>query len=55
MRMGITQQAFSALERNADTMGSGRLLQLLSIVGAELVLRERRVSALRTTSEEVPW
>lgn len=40
LRLGITQQTLSALERNAEKVGADRLLQLLSILGVELVLRE---------------
>ncbi|HEX8406311.1 MAG TPA: helix-turn-helix transcriptional regulator [Duganella sp.] len=40
LRLGVTQQTLSALERNADKVGAGRLLQLLGILGVELVLRD---------------
>lgn len=40
MRLGITQQAFSTLERNAASASAGRLLELLSILNVELVLRQ---------------
>ncbi|CUJ38475.1 helix-turn-helix domain-containing protein [Achromobacter sp. 2789STDY5608621] len=40
LRLGITQQTLSALERNAEKVGADRLLQFLSILGVELVLRE---------------
>ena len=39
LRLGVTQQTYSALERNAETVGTGRLLKLLNILGVELVLR----------------
>jgi len=29
LRLGVTQQTFSAMERNADRMGASRLLHLL--------------------------
>ncbi len=38
LRLGVTQQTYSTLERNAQTVGVGRLLKLLSILGVELVL-----------------
>ncbi len=38
LRLGITQQTYSSLERNAETVGVGRLLKLLGILGVELVL-----------------
>jgi HTH-type transcriptional regulator/antitoxin HipB len=40
IRLGVTQQTLSALERHADTMSADRLLRLLSILGVELVLRK---------------
>ncbi|MBF9264465.1 helix-turn-helix domain-containing protein [Paracidovorax cattleyae] len=38
LRLGVTQQTYSALERNAGNMGAARLLQLLSVLGVEMVL-----------------
>jgi len=38
LRLGVTQQTVSTLERNAETVGVGRLLKLLGILGVELVL-----------------
>tara|TARA_R110000850_G_scaffold277143_1_gene423538 strand:- start:32398 stop:32658 length:261 start_codon:yes stop_codon:yes gene_type:complete len=40
MRLGVTQQTLSALERNAEKVSADRLLALLSILGVELVLRQ---------------
>jgi HTH-type transcriptional regulator/antitoxin HipB len=40
LKLGVTQQTLSALERNADKVGAGRLLELLGILGVELVLRD---------------
>jgi len=41
LRLGVTQQTLSALERHADTVSAYRLLRLLSILGVDLVLRKR--------------
>ena len=38
LRLGVTQQTYSALERNAERVGAARLLKLLGILGVELVL-----------------
>lgn len=38
LRLGVTQQTYSALERNADTVGAVRLLKLLNILGVSLIL-----------------
>lgn len=40
LRLGVSQQTLSAFERNADKMGADRLLQLLGLLGVELVLRK---------------
>ncbi len=39
-RLGVTQQTYSALERNAATVGAARLLKLLHILGVELALNK---------------
>lgn len=38
LRLGVTQQTYSSLERNAEKVGAARLLKLLGILGVELVL-----------------
>lgn len=38
LRLGVSQQTYSAMERNADKVGSARLLKLLHILGVELSL-----------------
>lgn len=38
LRLGVTQQTYSALERHAETVGAARLLKLLGVLGVELVL-----------------
>jgi HTH-type transcriptional regulator / antitoxin HipB len=40
LRMGITQQTLSALERNASQVSAARLLKLLHILGVDFVLRQ---------------
>ena len=40
LRLGVTQQTYSALERNAEKASVGRLLRLLGILGVEFVLRK---------------
>ena len=45
MRLGVTQQTLSALERNAEKVSADRLLALLSILGVELVLRQGNESS----------
>jgi len=38
LRLGVSQQTYSAMERNADKVGTTRLLKLLNILGVELTL-----------------
>lgn len=40
MRLGVTQQTLSALERHSDKISADRLLQVLHLYGVELVLRQ---------------
>ncbi len=40
-RLGVSQQTYSAMERNADKVGAARLLKLLNILGVELSLGMR--------------
>ncbi len=41
LRLGVTQQTYSALERNASKVSGERLLQLLNLLGVEMVLQAR--------------
>ena len=38
LRLGVSQQTYSAMERKADKVGTARLLTLLNILGVELAL-----------------
>ncbi len=40
LRLGVSQQTYSAMERKADKVGTARLLKLLNILGVELVLAQ---------------
>jgi HTH-type transcriptional regulator/antitoxin HipB len=54
LRLGVTQQTYSTLERNAETVGVGRLLKLLGILGVELVLSKPASVADSPTGETQP-
>jgi HTH-type transcriptional regulator/antitoxin HipB len=43
-RLGVTQQTVSQMERNAAAVTVQRLTKTLSVLGAQLVLRDLRVS-----------
>lgn len=44
-RLGITQQALSALERDPENASFSRLLQVLAVLDVEIVLRDREPGA----------
>lgn len=50
-RLGVTQQTFSSLERNAHRMSAERLMALLSLLGVSLILRQDRIGGARGASE----
>lgn len=37
-RLGVSQQTYSAMERNADKVGAARLLRLFNIFGVDITL-----------------
>lgn len=41
LRLGVTQQTYSALERNASKVSAERLLQLLNLLGVEWLLQAK--------------
>lgn len=45
LRLGVTQQTMSALERNAERVSAARLMKLLSLLGVDLVLRKGDVQS----------
>ena len=51
MRLGVTQQTVSALERNAETVSAARLMKLMNILGVEWVLRAKPGAASVSTSD----
>ncbi|MOA68348.1 hypothetical protein D3C78_1959330 [compost metagenome] len=55
MRLGVSQQALSHLERHADKVSADRLLELLSILGVELVLRKTSESLSPKASVGPNW
>lgn len=58
MSLGVTQQTLSAMERNAQKVNAERLLQLLGILGVDMVLqtRDHETGLARPTSHrEAGW
>ncbi|MCP1575761.1 XRE family transcriptional regulator [Herbaspirillum rubrisubalbicans] len=57
-RLGVTQQNLSSLERNADKVSADRLVELLNILGVELVLRKAGAAAEDSASpapDDASW
>ena len=54
IRLGVTQQTLSALERNASKVSADRLLALLSILGVELVLRQKNTATETSNNPDTP-
>ena len=60
-RLGVTQSRVAAIEARPAAVGVGQLLQILDLLGAELVLRDRQPSAAapvavrRDSSQSGEW
>jgi HTH-type transcriptional regulator/antitoxin HipB len=54
LRLGVTQQTYSTLERHAERAGVARLLKLLGILGVELVLSKPTGAADSSTGAPRP-
>ena len=54
LRLGVTQQTYSTLERNAESVGVARLLKLLGILGVELILSKPGSAADSPTAAHQP-
>ena len=54
LRLGVTQQTMSALERNAERVSAARLMKLLGLLGVELVLRKDGEGPARALTANSP-
>lgn len=54
-RLGVTQQTLSAFERNADKASADRVLQYLSVLKVEVVLRSVKSSQSSEASSDAAW
>ena len=52
MRLGVTQQTYSAAERNAANMSVGKLLSVLQALDVELVLQTKSAGTGPTASTQ---
>lgn len=53
LRLGVTQQTYSALERNASKVSTQRLLQLLQLLGVDMVLQTKPTTHTRADTSVV--
>jgi HTH-type transcriptional regulator / antitoxin HipB len=54
VRLGVSQQTYSAMERNADKVGTARLLRLFSVLGVEVALG-KPLQASETSADNLIW
>jgi HTH-type transcriptional regulator/antitoxin HipB len=54
-RLGVTQQTLSAFERGAENASVGRVLEYLSILGVDLVLRQSQNERPADSAPEFEW
>ncbi len=55
LRLGVTQQTLSAFERNAGKLGAERLLEILGMLGVEVVLRHCADPSASRSSTTPDW
>ena len=57
LRLGVSQQSYSAMERNADKVGAARLLRLFNILGVEVTLGKPlpATSASSSSADKPAW
>ncbi len=54
-RLGVTQQTVSALERNAETVSTARLMKLMDLLGVDWVMRAREKPSASTPGDLNEW
>lgn len=57
LRLGVSQQTYSSMERNADKVGAARLLRLFNILGVEVALGKQLepATASGATTNQPAW
>lgn len=57
LRLGVSQQTYSVMERNADKVGAARLLKLFNILGVEVALGKplQASEASRPSADKPTW
>jgi len=49
-RLQITQERYSQIERNPELIASGRLLDILAVLGVDVLLKLRPPESVRTST-----
>lgn len=51
LKLGVTQSRIAAIERNPAVVSTGQLLEILNILGVDLVLRDTQAQAGDSSSQ----
>lgn len=51
LKLGVTQSRIAAIERNPAAVSAGQLLELLKVLGVDLVLRDTQAPAADTSPQ----
>ena len=51
LKLGVTQSRIAAIERNPAAVSTGQLLELLKVLGVDLVLRDTQAPAADTSAQ----
>ncbi|TXT33518.1 MAG: HTH-type transcriptional regulator antitoxin HipB [Comamonadaceae bacterium] len=51
LKLGVTQSRIAAIERNPAAVSAGQLLEILKVLGVELVLRDTQAPTGDTSSQ----
>lgn len=53
-RLQITQERYSQIERNPELIATGRLLEILAVLGVDVLLKLRPTESARTPPTATP-
>jgi HTH-type transcriptional regulator/antitoxin HipB len=51
LKLGMTQSRIAAIERNPAAVSTGQLLEILKVLGVDLVLRDTQATAVETSAQ----
>ena len=53
-RLAVTQERYSQIERNPELIATGRLLEILAVLGVDVLLKLRPTESARTPTPTPP-